>query len=315
MNPVMNLIRPFATLSTLGLLAVACDAPTPEPTPEKPAGTVSSSSKPAASAKPTASAKPEAPKRPVQGPFPESTDPLLEDPTKNTLKAPDVFKVKFETSAGDFEIECNRSWGPNGADRIYNLAKIGFFNDVSFFRVVKTPKPFVVQFGIHGNPKISKLWQEAKIAPDETQTDEKAPNRQSNTRGMVTFAMAGSPDSRTTQLFINFGDNSNLDKMKFAPICKVVDPGMEVVEKIHFGYAERITSQQGAIIAQGNAFLRERYPELDYIKTTRIVGDDPKTDDKDKKDKDKKPEEKKQNEKKPVEEKPEPKPKLPPPPT
>jgi peptidyl-prolyl cis-trans isomerase A (cyclophilin A) len=307
----MNLIRPFAKLSTLGLLAVACDAPTPEPTPEKPAGTASSSSKPATTAKPTASAKPEAPKRPVQGPFPESTDPLLEDPAKNTLKAPDVFKVKFETSAGDFEIECNRSWGPNGADRIYNLAKIGFFNDVSFFRVVKTPKPFVVQFGIHGNPKISKLWQEAKIAPDDTQTDEKAPNRQSNTRGTVTFAMAGSPDSRTTQLFINFGDNSNLDKMKFAPICKVVDPGMEVVEKIHSGYAERITSQQGAIVAQGNAFLRERYPELDYIKVAKIVGDEAKTDEK--KDDEKKPDEKK-DEKKP-EPKPKPKPKLPPPPT
>jgi hypothetical protein len=87
------------------------------------------------------------------------------------------------------------------------------------------------------------------------------------------------------------------------------------VEKIHSSYAERITSQQGAIISQGNAFLRERYPELDYIKTTRIVGDDAKPDDKDKKDKDKKPEEKKQDEKKPVEKKPEPKPKLPPPPT
>lgn len=255
-----------------GLLLSGCDAPVepkPEPTPSAAKSTTTSKPAGTQSAKPPA--PPPEPAKPAKGPFPESQDPLMKDPSKATEKAPDVFRIKFETTAGDFEIECTRAWAPNGVDRVYNLAKIGYFDDVSFFRVVQKPKPFVVQFGIHGNPEISKLWQESRVAVDEYKGDDKA---QSNTRGMVTFAMAGSPDTRTTQLFINYGDNANLDAMKFSPVCKVVDDGMTIVDKIHSGYGERITSQQNQIVSQGNKFLREKYTELDYIKTARLVSKD-----------------------------------------
>src|SRR6188474_2491208 len=116
-------------------------------------------------------------------------------------KAPDTFKAKFETNEGSFVIEVTRAWAPQGADRFYNLVRNGYFTDVRFFRAIKG---FMVQFGIHGDPKVSAVWRDAKIKDD--------PVTQSNTRGMVTFAMAGK-DTRTTQLFINLVDNANLDSM------------------------------------------------------------------------------------------------------
>ncbi|EYF08535.1 peptidylprolyl isomerase [Chondromyces apiculatus] len=251
------MMRHALTLVLFAGALAACESPTPEPKAEapKPAATTA-----ATTTKTVTKTATEAPK--AKGPFPESTNAALQDPKKAEETAPATFKVKFETTAGDFEIECTRSWAPNGADRIYNLAKIGFFDDVAFFRAVKTPRPFMVQFGIHGNPEVSKHWRSANLKPDEV--------KGSNTRGMVTFAMAGSPDTRSTQLFINFADNSNLDKMGFAPVCKVVDPGMEVVDKIHSGYGERPSGAQGTIQMQGNKFLREKFPELDYIKTARL---------------------------------------------
>lgn len=239
-----------------GALA-ACESPAPEPKPEPPKTTAKTPAATTAAPAPTPAAATKA-----KGPFPESTNPALRDPKKAQEKAPATFRAKFETTAGDFEIECTREWAPNGADRIYNLVKIGYFDDVAFFRAVKTPRPFMVQFGIHGNPEVSQYWRSANLAPDEV--------KQSNTRGMVTFAMAGSPDTRSTQLFINFANNANLDKMGFAPVCKVVDPGMDVVEKIYSGYGERPSGQQGVIQMQGNKFLRQTYPELDYIKTARL---------------------------------------------
>lgn len=243
-------------LLAAGALA-ACDSPPPEPKPEPPNPTAK-----VPAAKPPAPAPTPAAATKAKGPFPESTNPALKDPKKAQEKAPDKFRAKFETTAGDFEIECVREWAPNGVDRVYNLVKIGFFDDVAFFRAVKTPRPFMVQFGIHGNPAVSQHWRSANLPPDEV--------KQSNTRGMVTFAMAGSPDTRSTQLYINFGNNANLDKMGFAPVCKVVDPGMDVVEKIYSGYGERPSGQQGNIQMQGNSFLRQTYPELDYIKTARL---------------------------------------------
>ncbi len=269
----------------------ACDAPIPEQTPTKDSAAgsstaKSSSQKPGATVKlPTAAAqtaKPDEPAKQAKGPFPESKDPNVTDPSKLTAKAPDKFKVAFETTAGNFDMECTRDWAPNGVDRFYNLVKAGFYDDVAFFRVVKTPKPFVVQFGIHGNPAVSKAWRDAQIPPDDP--------KQSNTRGKVTFAMAGSPDTRTTQLFINYGDNANLDKMGFAPICEVSAEAMNEVEKIFSGYGEKPSGAQGQIKSAGNAFLREKFPELDYIKTARLAGDDKdkKDDKKDDKAKDKK---------------------------
>ena len=261
----------LGTIMVGGLLLSGCDAPVqpkPEPTPSAAKSTTSSKPGATQTAKPTATPEPA---KPAKGPFPESQDPLMKEPSKATEKAPDLFRIKFETTAGDFEIECTRAWAPNGVDRVYSLAKIGYFDDVAFFRAVQKPKPFVVQFGIHGNPEISKIWQDSKVAVDEYKGDNKP---ESNKRGMVTFAMAGSPDTRTTQLFINYADNANLDAMNFSPVCKVVDDGMTVVEKIHSGYGERITSQQGQIVSQGNTFLRQKYSELDYIKTARLVAKD-----------------------------------------
>jgi peptidyl-prolyl cis-trans isomerase A (cyclophilin A) len=198
----------------------------------------------------------------AKGPFPESTDPALRDPSK-AQRAPATFSVAFVTTAGDFRTDCTRSWAPNGVDRFYHLVEIGFFDDVAFFRVVKQPRPFVVQFGIHGNPEISRAWINARVAVDKP--------KESNLRGTLTFAMSGSPDTRTTQLFINFGANVMLDHMGFAPICKVAGDGMDVVDRIESSYGEEPSGAQGEIQTQGNAMLRTRYPLLDYIKTARLI--------------------------------------------
>lgn len=171
-------------------------------------------------------------------------------------KAPETFNARFETSAGAFTVQVTRAWAPVGADRFYNLVKNGFFDGTRFFRVVPG---FVVQFGLSGEPAISARWHLASI-PDD-------PVQQHNTRGTITFATAG-PATRTTQLFINFGDNVNLDGQGFSPFGRVVD-GMGVVDKIYAGYGER--PDQGLIESQGNAYLASRFPRLDSIAKATIV--------------------------------------------
>ena len=121
----------------------------------------------------------------------EMKNPALLDPKKATETAPDQFQVKFETTKGEFVVEVTREWAPNGADRFYNLVKAGYYDEVAFFRVMSG---FMAQFGISGDPQVSKVWSQVRIKDDEV--------KQSNTRGMITFAMAG-PDTRTTQIFIN----------------------------------------------------------------------------------------------------------------
>jgi peptidyl-prolyl cis-trans isomerase A (cyclophilin A) len=186
------------------------------------------------------------------------------DPAKLTAKAPDVFKAKFTTTKGDFTIEVHRDWAPLGADRFYNLVKSGFFTDAEFFRVVKG---FMVQFGIHGDPTVAKMWKGAQINDDPA-------GKQSNTRGMVTFATAG-PNTRTTQLFINYADNSRLDGMGFAPFGKVLGDGMKVVDAIEGMYGEGAPQgrgpSQGRIQNEGNAYLKAEFPKLDSIKSAKIV--------------------------------------------
>ena len=174
--------------------------------------------------------------------------------------APATFKVRLETSRGPIVIEANREWSPNGVDRFYQLVEAGYYGDVRFFRVVPG---FVVQFGMHGDPATNAKWVEQKVNDD--------PVKQSNTRGMVTFAMIqGTPNSRTTQLFINLQDNSMLDQGGFAPIGRVVE-GMSVVDALYAGYGDTPTSQQGQIAAEGNAFLNRLYPKLDFIRTAKVV--------------------------------------------
>jgi peptidyl-prolyl cis-trans isomerase A (cyclophilin A) len=185
----------------------------------------------------------------------------LGDPSSLNEKAPDVYKAKFDTSKGTFVIEVHRDWSPNGADRFYNLVKNGFFNDARFFRVIDG---FMVQFGISGNPDLSAVWREARI-PDD-------PVKQSNTRGMVSFATAG-PGTRTTQVFINFGDNAGLDGQGFSPFGQVVS-GMDVVDSFFKGYGEGAPRgqgpDQGRVQTEGNAYLMTDFPKLDYVKKATI---------------------------------------------
>ena len=185
------------------------------------------------------------------------------DPAKATAKAPAVYKVKMSTTKGDFTIEVHRDWAPLGADRFYNLVKMGYFTDVAFFRVIKG---FMVQFGIHGDPAVNRVWRNANIDDDPT-------GKQSNKRGMVTFATAG-PNTRTTQLFINYADNSRLDGMGFAPIGKVVS-GMDVVDALEGFYGEGAPAgrgpSQGRLQGEGNKYLKADFPKLDYIKSASIA--------------------------------------------
>jgi peptidyl-prolyl cis-trans isomerase A (cyclophilin A) len=185
------------------------------------------------------------------------TNPLAVNET-----APATFKVNMDTSKGMVVITVHRDWAPNGADRFYGLVKYGFYDDVRFFRVLDD---FMAQFGIHGDPAIDKAWANANIKDD--------PVKHSNTRGTVTYATRG-PNTRTTQLFINFKDNASLDKQGFAPFGEVTS-GMNVVDKLYSGYGEGQPSgggpDQGALHAQGNAYLASKYPKLDYIKTARIA--------------------------------------------
>ena len=199
----------------------------------------------------------------AQAPESAPGNPLL-DPQHpdNKATAPDTFRVRFETTKGTFVVEAVRAWAPNGVDRFYNLVRNGYYNDVAFFRVVAN---FVAQFGIHGDPAVNAVWRTARI-PDD-------PVVESNRRGYVTFAMAG-PNTRTTQLFINFRDNSHLDGMGFAPIARVVE-GMEVVDALYSGYGDGPPNGQGPaqpqIQAQGNKYLRESFPQLDYITRASII--------------------------------------------
>lgn len=190
-------------------------------------------------------------------------NPALLDPSLAKDRAPDEFKVRFSTTKGDFVIEVNRDWAPNGADRFYNLVKIGYFNDVAFFRNIEG---FMVQFGINGDPAVNRKWKNSNIKDD--------PVKESNKRGYVTFAQRGDPNSRSTQFFVNFGDNSFLDGQRFAPFGRVVE-GMKVVDSLYNGYGEGaprgLGPDQGRLQDEGNAYLNRDFPKLDYIKTAKLV--------------------------------------------
>lgn len=184
--------------------------------------------------------------------------PLLKpDPDELAKKSPDTYVAEFNTSKGLFDIEVHRNWAPNGADRFYYLVNNGFYDSVKFFRVLTG---FVAQFGAHGDTSVAKVWGELTF-PDDPVTE-------SNTRGMVTFAAGQAPNSRTTHIFINYADNSRLDKMRFAPFGKVTQ-GMDVVDSLYAGYGEGAPygrgPDQGKIAEGGNKYLDAEFPELDYV--------------------------------------------------
>ena len=188
----------------------------------------------------------------------------LAKPDKNAIAtpAPDSFKVAVETSKGNFTIMAHRDWAPRGVDRFYHLVRLGYYDDTRFFRVLSG---FMAQFGINGDPRVNAAWDPLALEDD--------PVKQQNTRGKVTFATGG-PNTRTTQLFINYGDNRNLDGMGFAPIGEVVD-GMAVVDSLHADYGEGPPQgggpDQGRMATEGNAYLTKSFPRLDYIRSAKIV--------------------------------------------
>jgi peptidyl-prolyl cis-trans isomerase A (cyclophilin A) len=176
-------------------------------------------------------------------------------------QAPAAYKVKFDTSKGPFVVEVTRAWAPKGADRFYNLVKSGFYDNVRFFRVISG---FMVQFGINGDPGVMARWRTAQIGDD--------PVTQSNKRGTITFAMAG-PNTRTSQVFINFADNANLDGKGFAPFGRIVS-GMNVVDAFNAEYGEGAPRGRGPdqsrLQSEGNTYLMKDFPRMDYVKKATI---------------------------------------------
>ena len=185
----------------------------------------------------------------------------LGNPAALTEQAPATYKARFDTSKGVFVIDVRREWAPVGADRFYNLVKNGFYDENRFFRVISG---FMVQFGVNGNPQVSTPWKNAQIKDD--------PVKQSNKRGFITFATSG-PNSRTTQVFINFGDNSRLDGSGFASFGQV-SSGMNVVDQLYADYGEGAPQgrgpNQGRMQSEGNAYLTKDFPNLDFVRKATI---------------------------------------------
>jgi peptidyl-prolyl cis-trans isomerase A (cyclophilin A) len=202
----------------------------------------------------------QAPAKPRSNASTGSYDRTLLRPSMLKEKAPETFQVKFETTRGDFVMNVTRSWAPIGADRFYNLVKHHFYDNMVIFRVVPG---FVVQFGISSFPAVASAWSNANIKDD--------PVTQSNKRGLVTFAKTPAPNTRSTQIFISFKDNSFLDTQGFAPFAEVDAAGMKVVEMFYDQYGDQPTNEQDQIARAGKAYLDSKYPKLDVIKHATLV--------------------------------------------
>ena len=215
---------------------------------------------PAPAKKPAAAGAAAAAKAPAAKPA--SYDRALLQPATLRAKAPAEYEVKFATTAGEFTVKVTRAWAPNGADRFYNLVRHHFYDGASFFRVLPG---FMAQFGLSAYPEVSKVWEPANIKDD--------PIVQSNHRGYVSFATAG-PNTRTTQVFINYGNNEALDKNGFTAFAEVSD-GMEVVDKLYSGYGEGAPDGHGPsqelIGTRGRAYLEKNFPKLDSIQSATLV--------------------------------------------
>jgi peptidyl-prolyl cis-trans isomerase A (cyclophilin A) len=210
--------------------------------------------------------KPAPPPPPPAVPAPPAAPAALltPDPAKLDAAGPDSFVVHFTTSRGVFDVKVRRAWAPRGADRLYYLASNGFFDGIRFFRVLSG---FMAQFGAHGSPDVARGWEGRRI-PDD-------PVKHSNKRGTLTFATAG-PNTRTTQLFVNFGNNAQLDAQGFAPLGDVAK-GMSIVDSLYSGYGEGAPAgrgpDQGRIGMEGNAYLMREFPKLDSIVTATVTGE------------------------------------------
>jgi peptidyl-prolyl cis-trans isomerase A (cyclophilin A) len=188
-------------------------------------------------------------------------DRTLLRPSMLKEKAPETFQVKFETTRGDFAMDVTRAWAPIGVDRFYNLVKHHYYDNMVVFRAVPG---FVVQFGISSYPAVNAAWRNADIQDD--------PVTQSNKRGFVTYAKTSQPNSRSTQIFISFKDNSFLDSQGFAPFATIDAAGMKVVEMLYDQYGDQPTNEQDQISKLGKSYLDSKYPKLDVIKHATVVG-------------------------------------------
>jgi peptidyl-prolyl cis-trans isomerase A (cyclophilin A) len=175
---------------------------------------------------------------------------------------PEVFRVKFETSQGDFIVEAHRDWAPRGVDRFHELLRIRYFDQGRFFRVIKG---FIAQFGVHKDFKVHDVWRELFIVDD--------PPKGKNLRGTLAYAKSDR-NTRATEIFINLNDNAMLDEQGFVPFAKVVE-GMDVVDRFYAGYGDlRPVGKDidaGRVEGEANEYLVPRFPRLDYIKTARII--------------------------------------------
>lgn len=192
------------------------------------------------------------------------THPALLNPTLAKETAPAEYRVKFETTKGDFLVDVKREWAPIAADRFYNMVKIGYFNDIPFYRVVEG---FVAQFGFTGDPEVNKVWTDYFMNDD--------PVNHTNEAGTLVFANRGGRNTRTNQFFINLVDNTptgrvNLDRMGFAPFGMIAGEGMKVVEALYSGYGER-GPNQSLLKSRGNKYAKASFPNLDYIKSATLV--------------------------------------------
>jgi homoserine O-acetyltransferase len=193
---------------------------------------------------------------------------VLLDPTAPAWRehAPDRYDARVETTKGTIVIEVVRAWAPLGADRFYNLARAGYYDDTRLSRIV--PK-FIAQFGLGRDSVVNAVWYTRTFADDSV--------KQSNVRGTVAFAMTG-PNTRTTQVYINLVDNTRLDAQGFSPIGRVVS-GMNVVDSLYSGYGENSgggvrAGKQGSLVNGGNAYIDREYPKLDRL--IRVVVSDRK---------------------------------------
>jgi len=206
-------------------------------------------------------AKPKSTTSTTAKPAAATFDRALLKPATLTAKAPDTYQVQFDTTRGSFTITVTRAWSPLGADRFYNLVNHHYFDGARFFRVLPG---FVAQFGLSANPSVTAAWEKATIKDD--------PHSQSNKRGTLVFATAG-PNTRTTQLFINFKDNGpSLDSQGFTPFGAVDGNGMNVVEMLYDQYGEAAGMDQENISKGGEKYLAQHWPKLDTIKSTTLIG-------------------------------------------
>jgi peptidyl-prolyl cis-trans isomerase A (cyclophilin A) len=253
----MALAGAFASAGVIGQEPKPKPPAPPAAKPTPPATQTTKPKPPAPStAKPGTGQKPATPARGRAAGPSAAVKARLRTPAKLKDVAPATFRARFDSSVGPFVIEVHRDWAPKGADRFYNLVKYGYYDGARFFRVLPG---FMVQFGINGDPSVQSAWREANIQDD--------PVKESNKRGYVTFAKSGMPNSRTTQIFINYGNNARLDADGFAPFGVVIS-GMEAVDKINAAHGQ--TPDQARIQMQGDAYLSKAFPKLDYVTKATI---------------------------------------------